>query len=87
MVYVILCLCVAAIYFIVYRFSKFFGMTNNTTILIDKTYESIRERRFKVPIWQLTISATRNVIYGAAIIFVVVGTVMIVTFVVTTLNK
>jgi hypothetical protein len=77
---------VAIIYFVVYRFSKLFGMTNNTTILVDTTYESIKERRFKIPVWQLTMSGTRNVLYGMAIIFVLGGTVMIVLLAVTILN-
>ncbi|MFI0848113.1 hypothetical protein [Mesorhizobium sp. IMUNJ 23232] len=86
MIYVILAFAVAAIYFVVYRFSKLFGMTNSTTVLVDTTYESIKKGRFKIPIWQLTTSGIRNVLYGWAIIFVLGCTVMIALVAVTILN-
>lgn len=77
MVYVVLALGIAVIYFVVYRFSKFFGMTNSTTILVDTTYESIRERRFKIPVRQLTVSSFRNVLFGWAIVAILIGCVLL----------
>jgi hypothetical protein len=86
MIYVLLALGVAIVYFVVYRFSKLFGMSNSTTVLIDTTYESVKERRFKVPIWRLTIDGIRTVAYGTVIILVLGGIIMAAVFVVSILK-
>ncbi|WP_442583424.1 hypothetical protein ACSBOB_16315 [Mesorhizobium sp. ASY16-5R] len=68
---------VAIIYLAVYRFSKLFGVSNNTTVLVDTVYESIKERRFKVPVRDLAVSSFRNVLYGWAVVAILMGCVLL----------
>jgi hypothetical protein len=69
---------VAVIYLVVYRISKRFGMTNSTTVLVDTAWQSIRERRFKVPVGQLMLSGARNVFYGWTALLILAGGIAIV---------
>jgi hypothetical protein len=77
MAFIFCALGVAAIYFIVYRISKLFGISNNTTVLVDTTYESIKEIRFKIPVRQLTVSSFSNVLYGLAILGILMGCMLV----------
>ncbi|WP_353645668.1 hypothetical protein [Mesorhizobium sp. WSM2239] len=87
MAFVVCALGVAAIYFVVYRISKRLGMSNNTTVLVDTTYESFKERRFKVPVRQITIGSFRNVLYGCAILAILMGCMLLVFLVILILQQ
>jgi hypothetical protein len=66
------------VYIVVYKASKALGFTNSTTIVVDSTRDSIRSRKFKVPVVDLLFGNARSFVYGLIVIFIMMGAVALV---------